>query len=98
MWRLLGKIFFIVLLFSFFGFGEDFEKLCDEEVLKEDFNITLLQNYCTKTAQKYEEVNNMDNASWYYLVANQTSSLNKIEKNIQKSSSVIYANLGHFFQ
>ena len=97
MWRLLGKIFFIVLLFSFFGFGKDFEKLCDEEVLKEDFNITLLQNYCTKTAQKYEEVNNMDNASWYYLVANQTSSLNKIEKNIQKSSSVIYANLGHFY-
>jgi tetratricopeptide (TPR) repeat protein len=96
MLKLWGNIFTFILL-SISLFGMDFERVCNEEVLKEDFNVSVVKESCLKVAHKYEEKNNMDDASWYYLIANQTTSLDKIEKNIQKSSSVIYANLGHFY-
>ena len=48
MLRLLSKFFLTLLIVTSFGFGEDFERVCDEEVLKEDFNISIVKSYCKK--------------------------------------------------
>ena len=96
MWRLLGRVFFIIIIFSFFGFGEDFEKVCNEEVLKEDFNVSVVKKSCFKTAQKYEEENNMDDASWYYLIADkQDKNIDYMKKLLPKDALVLYSNIGH---
>ncbi len=97
MLRLLNKVFTLLLLFSFLGFGEDFEKLCDEEVSKKDFNISLVQKACYETAKRYDEQMDIENASGYYLIANKLNNILKFEKNIEKDASATYVNIGHVY-
>ena len=96
MLKLLGRLFWIFISFSFLSFGEDFERLCNEEVLKEEFNITVVQNYCGKVAQKYKEEGNVENAFNYYLF---TDNLNEIfdYQEDENSSFLFYLNRGHAY-
>jgi len=98
MWILLGRLFLTIFLFSSLSFGEDFERVCDEEVLKEDFNITVVEDSCFKTAQKYEKEKDFDNASGYYLIANKIYlNITKFAQNTSKESIELNSNLGHSY-
>ena len=98
MWILLSRGVLFFLIFSFLGFGEDFEKICDEEVLKEDFNISVVKEDCFKTGLKYEKDEDFGNASGYYLIADKTYlNLEKFAQKIPKDASGIYSNIGHSY-
>ncbi len=91
-------IFWMLVLFISFSFGQNFERICDEEVLKEDFNITVVEDACLQTAQKYEREDDIGNASGYYLISNKTHlNIEKFAQNIPKDASGIYSNIGHSY-
>jgi len=56
MLRLLSKFFLTLLIVTSFGFGEDFERVCDEEILKEDFNISIVKSYCKKAGDRANNI------------------------------------------
>ncbi|CAA6812392.1 MAG: Unknown protein [uncultured Sulfurovum sp.] len=97
MLRLLGRGIFISVFFSFFLFGiEDFEKICEEEIAKEELKISLINQACVLTAKKYEKERDMGNASWYYLISNNAHQyLNEQEG--ENTSFNFYTNLGHAY-
>ena len=98
MLKLLSNWVLFLLLFSILSFGEDFEKICDDEVLKEDFNISVVKEACFKTGLKYEKIKDAGNASGYYLIANETHlNLEKFAQNIPKDASGVYSNIGHSY-
>ncbi|CAA6800051.1 MAG: Unknown protein [uncultured Sulfurovum sp.] len=97
MLRLLIRGIFVVFVFSFSLFGiEDFERICDEEVLKKDFDFSIIQNSCLKTAEKYEEENDTENASWYYLLSKNLNQNLENQEDIN-SSFLFYINQGHTY-
>lgn len=86
---LLSRGFFIVffLLIPFRVFGvEDFEKLCNEEVLKNEINETIIQDYCIKASEKAIEKKEFGSALWYQLLAgNYNENINKIQLEINNN-------------
>ena len=95
MWKLLSKVFFLVLFFSSLSFGEDFEQICNEEVLKKDFNVSVLKEACLKTAQKELKSKSFANASWYFLLAGKiTKNIDEIQVQIEDG---IFVNIGHSY-
>ena len=95
--RVLVTILVILIPLSVYGV-EDFERVCNEEIAKEDINISLVQESCFKTAQMYERQGDIGDALWEYLLAK--SNHIKIDfflKNIKKDSTVLYVNLGHYY-
>ncbi|HIP26682.1 MAG TPA: tetratricopeptide repeat protein [Flavobacteriaceae bacterium] len=97
MLKLLNKLF-LVLLFSSFLFGvEDFERICEEEVLKEDFNVSVIQDACFKTAKAYEKTNSLAEASGYFFLADKAKENIKNIDKLPKDASAIYSNIGHSY-
>jgi len=96
MLRCMGRVLLTLVLFFSLSFGEDFERVCDEEVLKEDFNITVVEDACFKTADYYFNEKNFNDASWYYLLSDINKTI-QLEKYLNSSSSVIYANIAHSY-
>ena len=78
-------------------FGENsFEKLCDNETLKEQIDKQLLLKYCEKARKNALKNNDVDDISWYNLItANFDKNIN-LFKNYQKSL-IVYTNLGHSY-
>jgi tetratricopeptide (TPR) repeat protein len=94
MLKLWGNIFTFILL-SISLFGMDFERVCNEELLKEDFNISVVKESCLKTAHKELKSKSFANSSWYFLLAG------KITKNIEEVQAKIengmFVNIGHSY-
>jgi CHAT domain-containing protein/Tfp pilus assembly protein PilF len=89
-------IFLIFLTLKAFS-DTNYEQLCDDLVKKEN-NLSLIKDYCLKTAQQYEKKGDIDNASGYYLLADKYPLIiNKFTKQIPKNSSAIYSNIGHSY-
>ena len=86
----------LILLFSLAFSGEDFEKICTEEVEKNDFNISLIRESCFETAKKYEIKNDKENAFWFYLLS-QKYQKQLHQKEDEKSSFLFYVNHGHAY-
>ena len=102
MWRFWGRVFLILILFSFVGFGEDLKKICNEKILKETLNKKLILSSCQKIAENelnelYEKYNQEEESEEY---ANAIETLKKIivirQKYQQVETEVIsidYSNL-----
>ena len=98
MLRLLVKVFFIFIFFLSLLFGiKDFERVCDEEIAKKDFNISIIQSSCLKTAQYYEKIGDIENTLGYYLIANKLKNNFKYKHNIPKDKAGIYSNIAHSY-
>jgi len=95
MWILLDRIILMLILFFSLSFGEDFERICNEEVLKEDFNITVVEDTCKKAGDRAIKNKKIDDASWFYLLNNNLNLY--IDKEDENSSFIFYTNLGHAY-
>jgi len=96
--RLFLVIFLLLIPFRVLGV-EDFEKLCNIEIVKVKPNIKEIKKYCSKTGNYYFSNNNFESASWYYLLGEEIdTNINLVQKHISpKESFVIYANIGHSY-
>jgi len=93
--RLLQIVTMLVLLsVSIYGEENDTRKLCDNEVKKDRPNLAVLKTQCLKTAKFYEDEQNYENASWYYLLAGENDYNTKI---IQKQKINNTSNIAHSY-
>ena len=78
-------------LFSSNNFG----KLCNKEVLKDNINTKLILKYCTQAGKDAIQRKSFGNASWYYLLSNKLDkNINEIQTNIDDGFLV---NIGHSY-
>jgi len=92
-------IVLLILLFSLAFSGEDFEKICTQEVEKNDFNISLIRVSCLKTGDFYFNQNNYEESSWFYLLSQKNKKNIKLvlpKISVQKNL-VAYANIAHSY-
>ena len=95
---LIRGVFLVLFLFSFLVGVEDFERICDEEVLKEDFNSSLVKVYCGEAGDYFFNKKELDTASWYYLLSGKFQrNIYSIKKKNIENSLIIFTNTAHSY-
>lgn len=93
--------FLLLFIVSVYGFAEEnkAEVLCNLEIEKDEFDIGLVHEYCSQSADYYFDNKNYESASWYNLLgARIDENINLVENYIdEKDSFVIYPNIGHCY-
>lgn len=97
------KYIFICLsvFFSPIIFAEDIDYIgqCNQEIIKEPINKSLLIEKCKQAGEYSEKIEDYNNASWYYLLSGETNYILKemMRYTDSEDSALIYANIAHAF-